>query len=236
MKRLAIFQTGNGSMRIKRVAIPVLLLLSAASVKGQSRINKHVNWWPAYYLKYAINNKWDINSDIQIRNQAKRPLVGLISFRSGVYYHLNEHWTVAAGLAWFNQQQYTVLKEKRVTNEIRLWEAIRHDIQINRWSLQNQLRVEQRHWINPDENGLRLGYKLAGKYRFNEKWSGMAGSELMWQSRGVRKDWDQNQTYLGGELIFNENNAVQLLLMSRLQISSHTYQPVVRINFIQSII
>lgn len=236
MKRLVIFQTENGSMQIKRVIIPVLFLLVVIGVKGQSKINKHVSWWPAYYLKYAINNKWEVNSDIQARNQAKKPLVGLISFRSGVYYHLNDHWTVAAGLAWFNQQQYTALKERIVTNEIRLWEAIRHDIQINRWALQNQLRVEHRHWINPDENALRLGYKLAGKYRFNEKWNGMGGSELMWQSRGLRKDWDQTQTYVGGEFDFNKYNAVQLLLMTRMQFSTHTYQPVVRINFIQSII
>ena len=230
-----IFQTGSGYMLIKRCFISVLFLLATASVDAQSGFNKHVSWWPAYYLKYVMNNRWTLNTDIQARNFATEPLVGLIAVRSGVSYRISNQWSAAIGSAWFHQQQLTASKQKFVTDELRLWEEIKHEMKWSKWKLINQFRTEQRHWINQDGVGFRFRYRLAGEYGFNEKWKAMIGNELMWQNRKTRKDWDQNRVWLGGEFAFNKQNQVQLIFMDWWQAAAHTHQPVVRINFIQSI-
>ena len=235
MKLSGIFQTENGYMLIKQFIISVLFLLALKGIDAQSNFNRHVSWWPAYYLKFAINNKWALNTDIQARNFADEPLLGLIAVRSGINYRISNQWTVAMGGAWFHQQQLSVAKLKSVTDELRLWEEIKHEVKLNKWQLINQFRTEQRHWINQDGIGFRFRHKFAGEYGFNEKWKAIIGNELMWQSSKGRKDWDQYRVWLGSEYAFNKKNQVQLLLMNWRQFSTHTWQPVVRINFIQSI-
>jgi hypothetical protein len=222
-------------MPIKRIIISALFLSAVIAVDAQSGFNKHISLWPAYYLKYVINNKWTLNTDIQARNFAKEPVLGLIAIRTGIHYNINKQWSAAVGGAWFNQRLLTASKQKLVTNELRLWEEIKHEAKLNNWQLINQFRTEQRHWINHDGMAFRFRYKLAGEYGFCEKWKAMIGNELMWQSHKARKNWDQYRAWLGGEYAFNKKNQVQLLLMNWWQFSTHTHQPVVRINFIQSI-
>jgi len=234
-KHLVTFQTGSGYMLIKRLIISALFLVAVMAVDAQSGFNKHISWWPAYYFKYAINNKWALNTDIQARNFANEPLLGLIAVRSGVNYRISNQWSAAIGGAWFHQQQLTASKQKSVTDELRLWEEIKHEVKLNKWQLINQFRTEQRHWINQDGIAFRFRYRLAAEYEFSEKWKAIIGNELMWQSRKERKDWDQYRAWLGGEYAFNKKSQVQLLLMNWRQFIAHTYQPVLRINFIQSI-
>lgn len=235
MKHLAIFPIENGYMLIKQFIISVLFLLALKGIDAQSNLNRHISWWPAYYLKYEINNKWVLNTDIQARNFAAEPLLGLIAVRSGINYRISDQWSVATGGAWFHQQQLNAAKLKTVTDELRWWEEIKHEAKLNKWQLINQFRTEQRHWIKQDGIAFRFRYKLAGEYVFTEKWKGIIGNELMWQSGKARKDWDQYRVWVGGEYAFNNKNQVQLLLMNWRQFSIHDWQPAVRINFIQSI-
>ncbi len=222
-------------MLIKQFVISVLFLFVVMVVDAQSGFNKHISWWPAYYLKYEINNKWTLNTDIQARNFAKEPLLGLIAARSGINYRISNQWSVAMGGAWFHQQQLSANKVKTITDELRLWEEIKYEMKWNKWQVINQFRTEQRHWIKQEGVAFRFRYKLAGEYVITEKWKAMVGNELMWQSSKARKDWDQYRIWLGGEYAFDNKNQVQLLLMNWRQFSIHDWQPVVRINFIQSI-
>jgi len=221
-------------MLIKRFIISALFLFVVMVVSAQSGFDKHISWWPAYYLKYSINNRWTLNTDIQARNFANEPVLGLMAMRAGIHYLISKQWSVGMGGAWFHQQQVTADKQKSVTDEVRLWEELRNDVKLNKWQLINQFRSEQRHWIKQDGIAFRFRYKLTIEYGFNESWKAIMGNELMWQSSKARKDWDQYRVWFGGEYAFNNKNQVQVLLMNWRQFSAHTYQPVVRINFIQS--
>ena len=234
-KHLAIFPTESGYMLTKRLIISALCLVGVLTVDAQSNFNKHISWWPAYYLKYSINNKWALNADIQARNFANEPVLGLMAVRTGIHYLVSKQWSVGMGGAWFHQQQFTANKQKSVTDEVRLWEELRNDVKLNKWQLINQFRTEQRHLINQDGMAFRFRYRLAAEYGICEKWKAMIGNELMWQSSKERKDWDQYRVWLGGEYAFNKMNQVQLFFMDWWMAAVQTHQPVVRINFIQSI-
>ena len=108
-------------------------------------------------------------------------------------------------------------------------------MKLSKWQLINQFRTEQRHWIKQNGVAFRFRYRLAAEYGIGEKWKALMGNELMWQSSKGRKDWDQYRVWLGSEYAFNKNNQLQLLLMNWRQFSLQNWQPVVRINFIQSI-
>lgn len=222
-------------MLIKRLTISVLFLCAVIFGNAQSSFNRHISWWPAYYLKYSINKRWTLNTDLQARNFANEPVLGLIAVRTGIHYHFNKQWSAAIGGAWFHQQQLTAVKKKSVTDELRVWEEIKHEVKLNKWQLINQFRTEQRHWINQEGIAFRFRYKLTAEYLFTDKWKAMAGNELMWQSSKTRENWDQYRAWLGGEYAFRAKSQVQLLLLNWWQFRSHTYQPVVRVNFIQTI-
>lgn len=230
-----IFHTANGYMPISKLSISAFVLLVGTGAKAQSGFNKHISWWPAYYLKYSINRKWMVNIDLQARNFANQPVVGLVAVRSGVHYNFLDQWTVGAGAAWFHQKQVEAPAKKISSDEVRLWEELRHEVKLSQWQIANQFRTEQRHWTNNDGIAFRFRYKLSADHIFTEKWKGLIGNELMWQSSKVKDDWDQYRIWVGGEYAFNLKNQVQLLLMNWRQFSSHTWQPVVRINFVQVI-
>ena len=230
-----IFHTVNGYMPISKLTISASVLFVVTSAGAQSGNTKHLSWWPAYYLKYAINEKWAVNSDLQGRNFTKQPVLGLVAIRTGVHYYFSKQWSTAIGVAWFHQRLHSISNKNVVTDELRLWEELKHECKLNKWQLVNQFRTEQRHFINRENLAFRFRYKLTADLLLGEKWKGMAGNELMWQTSEVRDNWDQYRVWLGGEYAFNSKNQVQLLLMHWWQFSSHTSQPVVRINFVQSI-
>lgn len=230
-----IFHTASGYMPISKLTISASFLLVMTGAKAQSAFNKHISWWPAYYLKYSINKRWLLNTDVQARNFANYPLVGLVAVRTGVHYQLSRQWIVGGGVAWFHQKQIEALGKKTVNDELRLWEEVRHEVKFKKWQLTNQFRTEQRHWTSQDGVAFRFRYKLAADHIFTEKWKGLIGNELMWQSRKTKDDWDQYRIWVGGEYAFTSKNQVQLILMNWRQFRSHTWQPVVRINFVQAI-
>jgi hypothetical protein len=162
-------------------------------------------------------------------------VLGLLAIRTGAHYYFSKQWSTAIGGAWFHQQQETSVGKKIVTDELRLWEELKHEWKLNKWQLINQFRTEQRHWTNQDGITFRFRYRLAADLVLGEKWKGLAGNELMWQTSKTRQNWDQYRAWLGGEYAFNSRKQVQLVLMNWWQFSSHTHQPVVRLNFVQSI-
>ena len=222
-------------MSSNRFSIAAFALLAVISSNAQTSNNGRLSWWPAYYLRYSINKRWIINADIQARNFAKEPVLGLIALRAGAHYRFSSHWSTAIGSAWFHQQQFNADKKKVVSDELRLWEDIRHETKLDRWRIINQVRIEQRYWTNLDGIAFRFRYRLAGEYLLKEKWKVIAGNEIMWQASRKRDNWDQYRIWLGGEYSFNEKKQVQLLLMKWSQFSSNTHQPAIRINFVQSI-
>ena len=234
-KHLVIFHTANGYMSISKLTISAVFLLVVTGAKAQSGFNKHISWWPAYYLKYSINKRWQLNTDVQARNFANQPLVSLVAIRTGVHYQLNNQWIIGGGVAWFHQKQIETIGKETVSDELRLWEEVRHEAKLNKWQLTNQFRTEQRYWTNQDGVAFRFRYRLSADHIFTEKWKGLIGNELMWQSSKTKDDWDQYRIWVGGEYAFNSKNQVQLLLMNWRQFSSQTWQPVVRINFVQTI-
>jgi len=221
-------------MRINRLTITVVALFAFVRVNAQSN-NNRLSWWPAFYMRYSINKRWTLNADVQARNFAKEPLIGLIALRTGAHYRFNNQWSAAIGSAWFHQQQFSTGKKKVIADELRLWEDIRHEFKLDKWKIINQFRTEQRYWTNQDGIAFRFRYRLATEYVFSDKWKAMGGNEIMWQSSKARDNWDQYRAWVGSEYTFNARQQVQLSLMNWWQFSNHTHQPVVRINFIQSI-
>jgi Protein of unknown function (DUF2490) len=230
-----IFHIANGYMPIRKWTISASVLLAVSSAGAQSVHNKHISWWPAYYLRYSINKKWVVNTDLQARNFAKQPTVGLLAVRTGAHYYFNNHWSTAIGGAWFHQRQESGAGKKIVSDEVRLWEELKHEWKLKKWQLINQFRTEQRHWTNQQGLAFRFRYRLAADLSIGQKWKALAGNELMWQTSKTRQNWDQYRAWVGGEYAVNAKKQVQLVLMNWWQFNNDTQQPVVRINFVQSI-
>ena len=222
-------------MPISKLTISAVFLLVVTGAKAQSGFNKHVSWWPSLSLRYSVNKKWTHNTDLQVRNFANQPLIGLIAVRQGIHYRFCKQWIVGAGAAWFHQKQIETIGKETVSDEVRLWEDVRHEAKFNKWQLINQFRTEQRHWTNQDGVAFSFRYRLSADHKFTEKWKGIIGNELMWQSSKTKDDWDQYRIWVGGEYTFNSKNQGQLVLMNCRQFSSKTWQPVVRINFVHAI-
>ena len=108
-----------------------------------------------------------INTDIQFRNFAKEPVLGLMAIRSGAQYRININWIISFGTAWFHQQQINAAKNKVVSDELRLWEELRHEVKLNKWQIANQFRTEQRHWIKQDGLAYRFRYRMGADHTFN---------------------------------------------------------------------
>jgi hypothetical protein len=209
--------------------------LLGSGINAQQKNSNRMSWWPAYYLRYGVNKRWTINSDMQVRNFAKDPVLGLLAIRSGAHYRINDQWSVAVGAAWFHQRQLDATSKKIAIDELRLWEELRHEAKLKKWQLVNQFRTEQRHFTNLEGIAYRFRYRLAADFSVSEKWKVLAGNELMWQSSKTRHNWDQYRIWTGGEYSFNEKKQLQLILMNWWQFNSDIHQPVIRVNFVQSI-
>ena len=221
-------------MQIFKLTISALLLLVVTGTYAQTNVNGRLSWWPAYYLKYSINRKWALNSDLQLRNFADQPVLGLMALRTGLYYSINKQWSTGVGVAWFHNE--SIVDNKEVdADEFRVWQELKHEWRSDRWQIANRLRTEQRYFTDQDEMIYRFRYFISADYGFAKNWKVIAGNELMWQSSERRKTWDQYRLWLGGEYAFNENNQVQMVFMNWWQFSAHSYQPVIRINFVQTI-
>ena len=135
----------------------------------------------------------------------------------------------------FTSNEKTSTGKKTASDELRLWEELKHEWKIKKWQVVNQFRTEQRHWTDQQGLAFRFRYRLAADLSIGEKWKVLAGNELMWQTSKTRQNWDQYRAWVGGEYAFNTKNQVQLVLMKWWQFNNDTRQPVVRINFVQSI-
>ena len=217
------------------MVIALSLLFFEKKAEAQTHLNKHISWWPVYKLDYIISGKWKLENDIQARNLAKDPLVGLIALRTGITYAINEHWSTTGGVAWFFQQQTNDDKLTTHTNEFRVWENLKNRLHFNRWILNNQFRIEQRKWLGRQSVALRLGYRLGGEYSISKTWRGLAGNEILWQTYRSASDWDQIRSWVGGGYVFNDHFNIQVLMMDQYRFQNRTHQPVVRINFNQTI-
>jgi len=222
-------------MPISKLTISASVVFAVTSASAQSENIKHVSWWPAYYLKYSINKKWAVNSDLQARNFTKDPVLGLVAIRTGVYYYFNKQWSTAIGGAWFHQRLHAISNKNVVTDELRLWEEVKHEGKLKKWLFVNQFRTEQRHFTDQGGLAFRFRYKLTADLLLGKKWKGLAGNEVMWQTSKRRSNWDQYRAWLGSEYAFNSKNQVQVIMMHWWQFNSQTNQPVVRINFVQAI-
>lgn len=231
---MAIFHIENGCMPINRFTISASVLFVVTGVGAQG-INKHVSWWPSYTLRYSVNAKWTLNTDVQVRNFASEPVIGLIAVRQGAHYRFSEQWTVGGGIAWFHQEQLREPGKTKASDELRSWEDLRHETKLKNWLLINQFRTEQRHWIGQEDITYRFRYRLATEHMFNGRWKTIAGNEIMWQTSKSGNNWDQYRAWIGGEYAINLKNQLQLLLMGWRQINLNVWQPAVRLNFIQSI-
>ncbi len=222
-------------MAINKLTISVFVLLVVTAANAQSDADGRLSWWPAYYLKYSINSKWSVNSDLQLRNFNKHPVLGLLGVRTGAHYNFGKGWSTGVGILWFHYE--SIVDNKEVdTDEFRVFEELRHDWKLNKkWRIANRLRTEQRHFSNQDGIAFRIRYHIAAEYRVAKRWSAIGGNELMWQGSKRRKNWDQYRLWAGGEYAFNSNNQVQVIFMNWWQYNAGIYQPVIRINFVQSI-
>jgi hypothetical protein len=221
-------------MFCRNLLLIVVCLMAGSLSNAQPGNNYRVSWWPAYSAKVPLNEQWTLNVDLQARNFAKVPLLGLIAFRTGFHYRLKNDWFIGMGVAWFHQQLVKETRERVSTDEPRAWQEIRNERRLKKWMLVNQFRTEQRHWVNQNGIAHRLRYRLAAELSCNKKWKLLFGNEIMWQGSKTRSNWDQYRLWAGTEYDGMKSSALQVILMNWWQFNSNTYQPVVRINFVQS--
>ena len=186
-------------------------------------------------MRYFVNEKWMLNTDVQVRNFANQPMIGLVAIRQGIHYRFKEQWIASGGVAWFHQEQWEQPGKNIISDELRLWEDLRHELKLKNWLLINQVRTEQRYWVKDKEIAHRFRYRLVAEHTFNARWKSIAGNEIMWQASKTRQNWEQYRAWVGGEYAVNKKNQLQLLLMGWRQFNLDVWQPVVRLNFIQSI-
>lgn len=181
---------------------------------------KHTNQlWLGYYNTLNISHRWGVNTDIQIRTTDWTKEWATRLIRTGLYYKMNEAITITAGLAFFQQAQYTA-NELLFKNEWRPWQELSV---VQKWKKTNctqRIRTEQRMLQQVKNDRLvsdyifvfRLRYRFDLQYPIEEgRFTFSVGNELMINPAYVAKNnfFDQNRTSAGINWRLTEAFSVQ---------------------------
>lgn len=151
-------------IKVKNYYWIALLFLFAKVVYGKD----NYNIWYQYLLSAKLNK-----SNLTLLSQYRSYDLALDTrvFLVGGYYdyELKKNIKPAIGLMYLNLHPYINDDSKKTRNEIRPFQQITFDFSINKLSISNRFRIEERFLTNPDIFILRSRYLLSLKIPFNIK-------------------------------------------------------------------
>src|SRR5215468_7550993 len=120
------------------------LLLPAIASAQRTAINTNFNAWFMYFGDHSIaNTRWGIHLEGQLRRNEGINTWQQWLLRSGVNFQLNNHILITTGLAYVKSYPYGNLVALS-SRENRFYEQVVLKNNLNRLSIQNRLRLEQR--------------------------------------------------------------------------------------------
>ncbi len=216
----------------------------------EPNIQKDNMLWLRYYNTIAINPKWSINSDAQLRTKNWYQHFSQTVLRVGISYNINDKLTVTMGGAHF---RYFII-DGVTRGEWRPWQEFAVHDRLSSIKLSHRFRLEERFnqlvKANEPTNdyvfNYRLRYKIDLLFPITKNGSGktlilLLGNELMVNAgKAITYNYfDQNRSYLGLNLELNKKLALQLQYMHIWQqlSSGDTFlsTEVIRFNFYHTI-
>lgn len=114
-------------------------------------------FWFGYYNNTSLNNKWNVNTDIQHRTKNGFDIQSQTLIRSAAVYKINKALSISAGVAHFRYY----IKNDLTRGEWRPWQEFGLNSEYGKVRVGNRLRSEQRF------NQIAIGENVTDNYRFN---------------------------------------------------------------------
>lgn len=199
----------------KKLAVAFLFI--SHSLTAQHKVVHTQMIWFNYNNTVALNAKWDLANDVQLRTREWASHWSQFAIRSGVSYKLNTHFTATTGFTWFGNVRY-YNESPVVANEWRPWEEIGYQVNGRENIFLQRLRLEHRFLqriINGKktseyEKRQRLRYRIEFGFPLrNKKIEIHIGDEAM-----------GNLNYIGDNRFFDQN---RLFAFINFKISAHTF-------------
>ena len=183
----------------------VIIFFISKSLAAQNKVTHTNMLWFNYNNNVALNQKWNIISDIQIRTRDWTSHWSQFALRSGATYKLDNKFTAAAGFTWFGNVRY-FNDEPTVGNEWRPWEEIAFLTGIGKNLFIQRVRLEQRFLqivllgkkTKEYESRQRFRYRIEFGFPLkNKKMEIHLGDEVMVNLNYIsdRRFFDQNRTF-----------------------------------------
>ena len=196
---------------MRKFFLIIYMGFSANCLVGQQRPSE--GWWTAIVLPVKFSSHWQWHNDAGYRTLGNsiRPLQYL--YRTGARYTMNEHWSAAAGVAFFFTKTDFVPSHHEFGKEFRFWEeaACQHPLYKSLSAL-FRVRAEQRFFAATNLKNKYTGYRFRIRpglnQRINNKWSLQLTDEYMRQIANNKFSFDQNRLTVSG--IYQLKKSTQL--------------------------
>jgi len=180
--------------RITITSIICLIYSSALAQKNKFAV------WNTLQLPVKLAEKWQLHNDVSYRTLGGSLSAYQFTFRTGIRYFINPHFTATIGIAEFNTRTSFNKQTKEFAKEFRVWQELNYEAKISTTAkLINRLRIEERHFfitnIKSAYDALRLRYRLGIAKTLLNKWTVAFSDEYMGQF--IKGDYAFQQNRLG---------------------------------------
>lgn len=109
---------------MKSYSFYVIFLLLLCSAKGQAQVKERRNGWLMAFGRYALNDRWDVHAETQLRYYeiAGYPFQHL--FRGELLHKVNDHLTIGAGYTYIEEFPYDEVAVQEKSFEHNIFEDI----------------------------------------------------------------------------------------------------------------
>jgi Protein of unknown function (DUF2490) len=188
-----------------KIVIVFVIFFIPGTLWAQHKVTHTNMLWFNYNNNIALNKKWNIISDVQIRTREWTSHWSQFALRGGAAYKLNNKFTAAGGFTWFGNVRY-FNDEPTVANEWRPWEEIAFQTGIGKNLLIQRIRLEQRFLQIVVLGKKTMEYEDRQRFRYrmefgfpltNKKMEIHLGNEVMVNLNYISDNrfFDQNRTF-----------------------------------------
>ncbi|MBX9733612.1 MAG: DUF2490 domain-containing protein [Chitinophagaceae bacterium] len=198
-----------------KAIFPIAFLLGAFNTNAQT---PGLGTWSIISTKYTFNKKWSGFFEAQIRSQQFYVDYNYHEYKSGVGYNLPKNISLLFAIGKYNTYQFTGnFKTPMLINEIRTWQQLVLNNNINRLKIEHRYRFEQR-FVN-DIYRNRFRYRLNAILPINniivqeKTWYLSLSNEIFLNNRGVF--FEQNRIFIGTGYEINDQVTMQAGWLNR---------------------
>lgn len=148
------------------ISFLVAVLMFASSVAQKNTLGS----WNVLNLKGALNDKWSVYSEFQLRSLSLYNRFYYDELKAGLTYSVTSSFNITAGTGLYNTFEEGVEYDNySVQKEFRLWEQFVLDQKLAFVEIEHRARIEQRF---KDEYANRFRYRLNLSVPLNKKETG----------------------------------------------------------------